>query len=52
MRTYYEWDLYTPLLNVGLQNMGASSNKRLISSATSFRNEPYSTQSPVGAKCN
>jgi Flp pilus assembly protein TadG len=52
VRTYYEWDLYTPLLNVGLQNMGATSNKRLISSATSFRNEPYSTQSPVGAKCN
>ncbi len=51
VRTYYEWDVFTPLLNTALVNMGAGSNKRLISTVATFRNEPYSTATPVGAKC-
>lgn len=51
VRSYYEWDVFTPLLNKALVNMGTSSNKRLISTVASFRNEPYSTATPVGAKC-
>nr|QQZ50148.1 hypothetical protein JKL49_27005 [Phenylobacterium glaciei] len=51
MRTYYEWDVFTPLLDKALVNMGTSSNKRLISTVATFRNEPYSTATPVGAKC-
>jgi Flp pilus assembly protein TadG len=51
VRTYYQWDITTPLLNASLVNMGTGSQKRLIGAATSFRNEPWSTQTPVGAKC-
>ena len=51
VRTYYRWRLFTPLLNNALQNMGAGSGKRLISSATAFRNEPYNENAPVGARC-
>ena len=51
VRTYYEWDVFTPLLDKSLVNMGTSSNKRLISTVATFRNEPYSTATPVGAKC-
>jgi Flp pilus assembly protein TadG len=49
VRTYYEWPLFTPLLNDALVNMG--NGKRLISAIASFRNEPYSNASPVGSKC-
>ena len=52
VRTYYEWDVFTPLLNEALVNMGTGSNKRLISTVATFRNEPYSTATPVGAKCS
>jgi Flp pilus assembly protein TadG len=51
VRTYYQWDVFTPLLDASLVNMGAGSKKRLISAATSFRNEPWSSQAIVGAKC-
>lgn len=51
VRAYYEWDVFTPLLNKSLVNMGTNSNKRLISTVATFRNEPYSTATPVGAKC-
>ncbi len=51
VRTYYKWQIFTPLLNAALVNMGAGSGQRLIGSATSFRNEPWSSQSPVGAAC-
>lgn len=51
VRTYYEWDVFTPLLNKSLVNTGPNSNTRLISTVATFRNEPYSTTSPVGAKC-
>jgi Flp pilus assembly protein TadG len=51
VRTYYQWDVFTPLLDASLVNMGAGSKKRLISSATSFRNEPWASQNPLGAKC-
>lgn len=52
VRSYYEWDVFTPLLDKSLVNMGSSSNKRLISTVATFRNEPYSTATPVGAKCS
>jgi Flp pilus assembly protein TadG len=51
VRAYFEWDLITPLLNTALQNMGGGSGKRLISSATAFRNEPFNTNPPVGRAC-
>jgi Flp pilus assembly protein TadG len=51
VRAYYEWTIFTPLLNASLVNMGSGSGKRLINAATSFRNEPWSSQTPQGAKC-
>ncbi len=51
VRTYYDWPLFTPLLNAALQNRNTSGPSRLLSSAKAFRNEPYSTDDPVGAKC-
>jgi Flp pilus assembly protein TadG len=39
VRAFYEWTLYTPLLNSSLVNLG--NNKRLLTSVTVFRNEPY-----------
>ncbi|MDO8800485.1 TadE/TadG family type IV pilus assembly protein [Phenylobacterium sp.] len=52
VRSYYEWDVFTPLLDKSLVNMGTNSNKRLISTVATFRNEPYSTATPVGARCS
>jgi Flp pilus assembly protein TadG len=51
VRTYYLWDLFTPLLDHSLGNMGGSSTQRLIQFTTGFRNEPFNDNSPVGAKC-
>lgn len=51
VRTYYQWTIFTPLLNAALVNMGTGSGKRLISAAASFRNEPYSTAASQGAAC-
>jgi Flp pilus assembly protein TadG len=51
VRTYYQWNIFTPLLNAALVNMGSGTGKRLISAAASFRNEPWSTTAPTGAKC-
>jgi Flp pilus assembly protein TadG len=51
VRAYFEWDLFTPLLNNALENMGSGSGKRLISATTAFRNEPYNTNPPAGASC-
>jgi Flp pilus assembly protein TadG len=39
VRTFYEWPLHTNLLGLGLANL--SNGKRLIASATAFRNEPF-----------
>lgn len=52
VRTYYQWTIFTPLLNAALVNMGTGSGKRLINATTSFRNEPWSSQTPQGAKCS
>ncbi len=41
VRTFYQWTIFTPLLNAGLINL--SGNKRLISSTATFRNEPYTS---------
>jgi Flp pilus assembly protein TadG len=49
VHTYYQWTLFTPLLNGALVNMG--DGKRLISAVTSFRNEPYNNDPTVGAAC-
>lgn len=49
VRAYFQWTLFTPLLSNALENMGGGSGKRLIYSATAFRNEPYDTTSPQGA---
>jgi Flp pilus assembly protein TadG len=51
VRAYFEWSLFTPLLNNALENMGGGSGKRLITSTTAFRNEPYNTNPPIGTKC-
>jgi len=51
VRAYYEWKLFTPVIDSALQNMGGGSGKRLISMATAFRNEPFSDDLPVGAAC-
>jgi Flp pilus assembly protein TadG len=51
VRTFYQWNLFTPLLNGALQNMGAGTSKRMITSAVAFRNEPYNNNSPIGAQC-
>lgn len=49
VRTYFQWDLITPLLSAAMQNMGGG--KRLISSVTAFRNEPYNDTPPIGRSC-
>ena len=49
VRAYFQWDLFTPLLNSALENMGGGSGKRLITATTAFRNEPYNTNLPIGA---
>ena len=51
VRAYFQWDLITPLLLPMFENMGGGSGKRLISSTTAFRNEPFNANPPVGAKC-
>jgi len=51
VRTYYRWTLFTPVIDGMMANMGAGSGKRLLSTATAFRNEPYNDTPPVGAKC-
>lgn len=51
VRAYYEWNLFTPVLNNALENMGGGSGKRLITSTTAFRNEPYNVTPPEGTKC-
>ncbi len=51
VRIYYKWRLFTPLLDVAMENMGAGSGFRLLSTATAFRNEPYNDNLPVGAHC-
>lgn len=47
VRAFYEWKLFTPMLDASLVNMG--DNKRLITSVATFRNEPYNNNAPVGA---
>lgn len=39
VRAFYEWQLITPGLGLGLSNMGG--NKRLLTAAIAFRNEPF-----------
>jgi Flp pilus assembly protein TadG len=52
VRAYYQWTLFTPLLNAALQNMGTGSGKRLLTATAAFRNEPWdSNLTPVLASC-
>lgn len=44
VRVFYPYTLYTPLLDPGLPNLGAT--KHLLASAAAFRNENYSGASP------
>ena len=39
VRAYYQWTLITPFLNGGLQPL--ANGKKVITSTTTFRNEPY-----------
>jgi Flp pilus assembly protein TadG len=41
VRSFYTWTVFTPVLTPFLKNMAG--NYHLISSASTFRNEPYST---------
>lgn len=52
VRIYFKWRLFTPFLDTALENMGTGSGLRLMSTATAFRNEPYSDSPALGAKCN
>lgn len=49
VRTYYSWQIFTPLISNALVNSGT--DKRLLTAVDAFRNEPYSNQAPTGAKC-
>jgi Flp pilus assembly protein TadG len=49
VRTFFEWPLFTPILNHSLVNMG--DKKRLMNSVVSFRNEPLNNNDPTGAQC-
>lgn len=49
VRAYFDWKLFTPLLNAALDNTGGGS--RRLTSTTAFRNEPYNTNPAQGAKC-
>jgi Flp pilus assembly protein TadG len=51
VRTYFQWRLFTPLLDNALENMGGGSGTRLITSTTAFRNEPYNANPPLGTSC-
>jgi Flp pilus assembly protein TadG len=51
VRTYFIWNLFTPLLNNALENMGGGSGERLITSTTAFRNEPFNDNPPIGTSC-
>ncbi len=50
VRAYYTYALVLPVMNAGLKTAG-SGNNRLITSATSFRNEPYSLTAPTPVTC-
>lgn len=39
VRAFYPWQIFTPSLGLGLANM--SGNRRMIATATAFRNEPF-----------
>lgn len=51
VRVYYKWRLMTPLLGQAFETMGRGSGMRLMSMTTAFRNEPYSDDPPVRARC-
>jgi len=39
VRSYYQWALFTPMMNQALDTL--ADGKTLITSAATFRNEPY-----------
>jgi len=49
VRTYYNWNLFTPLLDDSLDNTG--DGQRRVMSVATFRNEPYNDDDAVGAAC-
>lgn len=48
IRAFYQWPLMAPGLEGALQPL---SNKALITSATTFRNEPYGQAAPAAPTC-
>lgn len=49
VRVYYRWNLFTPGMDLGLDNTGGG--QRLITATTAFRNEPYNDNQPQGTRC-
>ncbi|WP_300577013.1 TadE/TadG family type IV pilus assembly protein [Phenylobacterium sp.] len=49
VRTYYSWQIFTPLISNALVNSGT--DRRLLTAVDAFRNEPYSDQAPTMAGC-
>lgn len=49
VHTYWRWKLFTPGLDLALDNAGGG--MRMISTATAFRNEPYDQIPPLGTQC-
>jgi Flp pilus assembly protein TadG len=50
VRAYFDWKLFTPLLNVALDNTGVGSHR--LTSTTAFQNEPYNANPAAGAQCS
>lgn len=50
VRTYYRWKLFTPLLSTVMVNIPGT-DTRLLSTVSTFRNEPYSDDAATGAAC-
>lgn len=44
VRVFYSWDVITPVMSPSLSNM--SGNRRLVTAATAFRNEPFQALLP------
>lgn len=50
VRAYYTWTLILPVLNSSLATVGQT-GKRVIQTATTFRNEPYAASTPAPTTC-
>ena len=48
VRSYYQWTLFAPLMDAAMQSI--SGGKALITSAATFRNEPYTNSTATCSK--